>query len=98
MKRRPIASATEFRAGNGRNGFIDRSGSDADSGACALIDFGDVTFYQEKKIAAMMVLMIVLLLVGGHGGHMGSHSSHGSPSQATQPHEDGAAKPDSDKP
>ncbi len=49
-------------------------------------------------MAAMMILMVVLLAVGGPGGHMGSHGAGSSPTQASQPHEHGTAKPDPDKP
>lgn len=57
----------------------------------------DIAFYLEKKMAVMMILMIVFLVVGGPGGHMG-HGASSSPTQASQPHEHGTAKPDPDKP
>ena len=57
-----------------------------------------MTFYLEKKMAVMMILMVVFLVVGGPGGHMGSHGANDSPTQTSQSHEHGAAKPDPDKP
>lgn len=65
---------------------------------CALIGSHDITFHLEKNMAAMMILMIVFLVVGGPGGHMGSHGANSPPSQTSQAHEHGTAKPDPDKP
>lgn len=45
-------------------------------------------------MAAMMILMVVLLAVGGPRGHMGPHGANGLPSQTSQSHEHGAAKPE----
>lgn len=49
-------------------------------------------------MAAMMILMVVLLVVGGPAGHMGSHGANSTPSEVSQAHEHGSAKPDPDKP
>ena len=49
-------------------------------------------------MAAMMILMVVLLVIGGPGDYLGSHAASSPPSQVWQSHENGAAKPDPEKP
>jgi len=54
--------------------------------------------YLENEMEVMMILMVVFLVVGGHGAHMGSHDTNNAPSQVSQSHQHGTAKPDPEKP